>query len=64
VKQTVNREDDILITVTPRFYLPSEAVIKTSPQVKELANIVEERTIKPLPKNPYGYDQWLLDKTN
>jgi Flp pilus assembly secretin CpaC len=61
---TINREDDVLIVVTPHFYLPSQAVIHTPPQVKEVAGIVQGRVIKPLPANPYGYDQWLLDKTN
>lgn len=61
---TVNREDDILIVVTPHFYLPSQAIIHTLPEVKEVAGLVEGKIIKPLPANPYGYDQWLLDRNN
>ncbi len=59
-ENNIQRENDVVIIVTPHFQLASQADIKNPQEVKDLAEAVGGAPSK-LPSNPYGYDQWLLD---
>ncbi|MBI1784357.1 hypothetical protein HYR69_04360, partial [Candidatus Sumerlaeota bacterium] len=57
----VKRSNDVVIVVTPHFYLSSQPKIMEPASVKDLTEVVGGKAAQ-LPSNPYGYDQWLLDK--
>lgn len=58
---TLKRESDLVIVITPHFYLASQTSIATPPQVNTLERIIDENQPLASPKNTPGYDQWLLN---
>ena len=63
-KTNINRANDVVITITPHFYLASQINITTPPRVATLEKIVAGEAPLGLPKVEYGYDQWLLGEAD
>lgn len=59
----VKRSDEVLIVVTPHFYLAAQTNCSAPAAVRELAKVINDERGVGLPHNHYGYDQWLLDPT-
>lgn len=57
----IKRFDDVVVTLTPHFKLPSQIALGSPQRVKTIAEVVEGGRSVQLPSNPVGYDQWLLD---
>ena len=58
----IKRWNDVVITVTPHFYLAGQADIQLPQSVESLKNIAEgDGVMSAPPKTTLGFDQWLLD---
>lgn len=57
----VKRSNDVIIVVTPHFYLSSQTDLSAPQRVKALSEIVSAGREVMLPDLHPGYDQWLLD---
>jgi len=55
------RQNDVLVVITPRFYLSSQPSITAPASVKNIADVVVGGKDVALPAGTIGYDQWLLD---
>lgn len=60
-ENNVNRQSEVVIVVTPHFYLSAQTDVSAPRSVKHLAQVVEGKLGVPLPHNHMGFDQWLLD---
>ena len=60
-EQNLSRTNDVVIVVTPHFYLSSQQDIQLPQSVKDLAAVVAGDRQAALPSNSYGFDQWLVD---
>jgi len=58
---TEKKETDIVVIATPRFKLGGPDVPETPTTVRTCVQVAETETLPDLPKNWWGYDQWLLD---
>lgn len=56
----LKRDNDIVVVITPTFYLSSQVRIATPPRVKTMEALASGVTPLGLPEAKLGYDQWLL----
>jgi len=56
------RGSDILVTLTPTVSVGSASAIEIPVSLQKVKSQVEGATPLEIPANPYGFDQWLLDK--
>lgn len=58
-------ESQVIIVMTPSVSLNAESIIAMPADAKTAVSIVNaENQLPAVPENTYGFDQWLLDKTN
>jgi type II secretory pathway component GspD/PulD (secretin) len=55
-------ETEIVVVITPKFMLGTESVLETPKEAQLVMDQVEGKEKLPIPINPFGFDQWLLDK--
>lgn len=60
-EQSIKRDNDIMIVITPKFYLSSQINIATPPRVDTLELMIDRQVPVEMPENKLGYDMWLLD---
>jgi hypothetical protein len=57
-----NRDTEIVIVLKPKMMLSSDSVLEMPQEAKTIVAQVKGEQALPIPNNPFGYDQWLLDK--
>ena len=57
----LKRWDDLVVTVTPHFYVSSQTDLHLTATHQQLIEVVEGGRGVAIPSTPYFYDQWLLD---
>lgn len=55
------RKTELVITVTPKFYVSAQASIAKPPQIDTMQMIIDCQDLQMMPELDFGYDQWLLD---
>jgi hypothetical protein len=57
-----NRETELVIVLKPKVMLSTDSVLEMPQEAKTIMAQVNGEQALPIPKNPFGFDQWLLDK--
>ncbi|MCX7014821.1 MAG: hypothetical protein NTW86_20110 [Candidatus Sumerlaeota bacterium] len=58
----VDRQDTIVMVLTPNIYTGAQSDMEMPAEAKTIIAQAKGEAEVALPKNPFGFDQWLLDK--
>ena len=61
-EQSSASESEIVIVLTPRFMLDSQSKMEIPEEAQTVIRQVADNARLEIPSNPFGFDQWLLDK--
>lgn len=61
-EQNSARDTELVIVLTPKFIIGSESVLEMPKEAKTVIAQVEGKEPLQIPSNPFGFDQWLLDR--
>lgn len=58
----INRENDVLIVIKPKFILGTESDMEIPEDAQTIIALAKGEEKLEIPKNKWGFDQWLLDE--
>ncbi|GAB4311742.1 MAG: hypothetical protein Kow0059_01990 [Candidatus Sumerlaeia bacterium] len=58
----VKRQTQLVVVVTPQFILGSDSDLEMPQEARTIIGQATGQQALPIPKNPFGFDMWLLDK--
>lgn len=61
-ESNVKRETELVVVVTPRFLLGAESDLEMPEEAKTIMDLATGEQPLEIPKNPFGFDMWLMDK--